>query len=107
MSAQQGPDMSSISSVALSGMNAAQFDLQASAQNLANLSTAGYRRQLVSSAASSDGGVSVASASAPGPGNALATDVLGLSQAKNDFAANLAVFRAGDQMLGTLIDLNS
>ena len=99
--------MSSISSVALSGMHAAQFDLQASAQNLANLGESGYRRQLVEAATSGDGGVTTASASAPEPGNALATDVLGLSQAKDDYAANLAVFRAGDQMLGALIDLNS
>ena len=39
--------MASISSIALSGMNAAQTQLQASAHNVANLSTEGFKRQEV------------------------------------------------------------
>ena len=37
----------SISAIALSGMNAAQTGLQVAAHNIANLNTAGFRRQQV------------------------------------------------------------
>ncbi len=88
-------------------MNAAESGVLASAQNIANLNTPGYQRQVAASATSADGGVSVQTATASAPGSSLDTDVLGLIQSKDDFAVNLAVFRSGDRMLGALLDLNS
>jgi flagellar hook protein FlgE len=86
-------------------MSVASVGLQASAHNIANLNTEGFRRlQLVQSAAPS-GGVSASLSQASGPGNAPETDVVGLLQAKNSFLLNLAVFRTGDRMMGSLIDV--
>jgi len=50
--------MASISSIALSGMNAAQVALNSSAHNVANMNTAQFRRQEVTQTAQTDGGVS-------------------------------------------------
>jgi flagellar hook protein FlgE len=96
--------MPSSSAIALSGMNAAQTRLQSSGHNLANLSTDRFRRQQVVQAAVPSGGVDTSLARAPQVGHAMETDVVGLLQAKNAFLANLAVFRTGDRMLGSLID---
>ncbi len=97
--------MTSISAVALSGMTAASAGLQASAHNLANLNTGGFRRQGVIQAADAPAGVSVAVSRAASPGNFMESDMVGLLQAKNAFMANLAVFRAQDRVLGSLLDV--
>jgi flagellar hook protein FlgE len=99
--------MSPLSAISLSGMNAAQTALDASAHNIANLSTAGFRRQQVVHAAAADGGVTTSLSQAPQQGNAIETDVVGQLVAKNQFLANLAVFRTSDQMLGALLDATS
>ncbi|TAF86451.1 MAG: hypothetical protein EAZ54_01605, partial [Curvibacter sp.] len=49
--------MNSISSIALSGLNAAQTSLNASAHNVANLATEGFKRQETVQSAQSGGGV--------------------------------------------------
>jgi len=49
--------MNSISSIALSGLNAAQTSLNASAHNVANLATEGFKRQETVQTAQSGGGV--------------------------------------------------
>jgi flagellar hook protein FlgE len=97
--------MLSASAIAVSGMSAAQTALQASAQNIANLDTAGFRRVQVRQTAAVDGGVDASLAQATGTGSSIETDVVGLLQAKNSFLANLAVFRAGDGMTGSLLDM--
>ena len=99
--------MLSTSAIALSGMNAAQTSLQASAHNIANLNTGGFRRQQVVQSSSSSGGVSVSLAQAQESGESMVTDVVGLLQAKNSFLANLSVFRTSDRMLGSLLDVVS
>jgi flagellar hook protein FlgE len=96
--------MSCVSAIALSGMNAAQSSLQASAQNIANLDTAGFRRQRVDRSALAGGGVATSIAQEPVPGDSEVADVVGLLQAKNAFLANLAVFRTADRMTGALLD---
>ena len=52
--------MASISSIAQSGMNAAQMTLNSSAHNIANMNTTGFRRQEVLQTSQADGGVSTA-----------------------------------------------
>jgi flagellar basal body rod protein FlgG len=96
--------MVSISSVALSGMNAAQTTLNASAHNISNLNTEGFRRQEVVQTPEANGGVSTTVTTARTPGSALETDVVTQLQAKNAFLANLAVFKTSDKMAGALLD---
>lgn len=90
--------------ISLSGMNAAQTHLQASAHNIANLATDGFRRQQATPASMPSGGVSVSLAPAAEPGSSLETDMVGLLEAKNAFLANLAVFKTSDRMVGSLLD---
>ncbi|MDE2397041.1 MAG: flagellar basal body rod protein [Burkholderiales bacterium] len=96
--------MSNLSAVSLSGMNAAQAALDASASNLANLSTPGYRRLQADPSTTAGGAVSTTLRQAPQSGNAPETDVVGQLVAKNAFLANLAVFKASDKMMGALLD---
>ena len=96
--------MSSITAIALSGMSAAQRSLQASAHNVANLQTAGFRRQQLVQADDLSAGVGTTLVRAPQPGHAAETDLVSQLQARNAFLANLAVFRASDQMAGSLLD---
>ena len=92
--------------IALSGMSAAQLNLQASAHNIANLGTEGFRReQVVQTEAVNRAGVEASPTRAAAPGNAIETDLVGLLQGKNAFLANLAVFRASDRMHGALLDI--
>ena len=94
--------MASISSIALSGMNAAQAQLQTSAHNIANMNTEGFTRQQTTLTAQAGGGVTASVASASTPGAALETDVVSQLQAKNAYLANLAVFKTQDKMAGAL-----
>jgi hypothetical protein len=98
------PPMHSTSSISLSGMNAAQTRLQGCAFNIANLGTATFRRQQVASSTAASGGVSAASRQAPQPGNAIEADLVETLEAKHAFLANLAVFKTGDRMTGSLLD---
>lgn len=97
--------MTSLSSIALSGMNAARAVLNSSAHNIANLNTPGFRRQEVHQNAQADGGVETALTTTTGiEGQSLEADVVAQLQAKNAFLANLAVFKASDKMAGALLD---
>lgn len=97
--------MMSIPSIALSGMNAAQVALSASAQNVASYSVPGYHRQVVTQTASPDGGVTASIGRSPEEGVSLEADLVGQLAAKNQFLANLAVFRTSQQMFGSLLDV--
>lgn len=96
--------MNSTTSIALSGLKAAQTQLGASAHNIANQATQGYKRQTVQVAVMPEGGVRAQVATAPKAGNRLEEDVVGQLQAKNGFMANLAVFKAQERMVGALLD---
>jgi flagellar hook protein FlgE len=85
-------------------MRAAQTAMGASAHNIANLATGEFRREQVSQAATSSGGVTTSLMQAREPGHAVESDMVGQLVAKNVFLANLAVFRSGDKMLGALLD---
>ncbi len=93
-----------MSAIAVSGMSAAQLRLQASAHNIANLSTDGFRRQQVQLSSNPLGGVRTSVAQVQRLGSSLEADVVAQLQAKNDFMASLAVFRASDRMTGSLLD---
>jgi flagellar hook protein FlgE len=99
--------MSSTSSIALSGMNAARLSLDAAANNIANAQTPGFRREQVRNTVQVDGGVSTAVSPSETQGPALEQDLVAQLQAKNAFLANLAVFRTSDQMAGALLKLKA
>ncbi|OYU45167.1 MAG: flagellar basal body rod protein [Burkholderiales bacterium PBB4] len=96
--------MANLSTIARSGMQAAQTQLQASAGNVANLSTPAYRRVEVQQIAQSGGGVQTETRRSGTEGAALEADVVNQLQAKNSFLANLAVFKASNQMAGVLLN---
>ena len=96
--------MISTTSMALSGMQAAQTQLGAAGHNIANQGTASFRRQTLQAQAAPTGGVQVSLARAGEPGTALEEDVVGLLQAKHAFLTNLAVFKTQDRMMGSLLD---
>jgi flagellar hook protein FlgE len=99
--------MSTLSAISLGGMNAAQTALDASAHNIANLSTTGFRREQVTQSAAVDGGVRASLTQATQEGNALEADLVGQLVAKNQFLANLAVFKTNDKLMGALLDATS
>lgn len=96
--------MSSIGSIALSGMNAAQTQLGVAAGNVANGQTEGYQRREVQQTQQADGGVSTQVVKSAQSGPALETDMVAQLQAKNAFLANLAVFKTSNAMTGALLD---
>ena len=99
--------MSSIFSIALSGMNAAQTTPNSSAHSVANMNTSGFRRQEVVQSAQASDGVSTSLTKASAAGASLETDVVAQLQAKNAFLASLAVFKTSDKMAGTLLNLKA
>lgn len=99
--------MTAISSIARSGMTAAQTQLNAAGHNIANVNTAGFQRQEVAQSAEPEGGVSATVMSSDSPGASLEADVVSQLQAKNAFLANLAVFKTQNQMAGALLNLRS
>jgi flagellar hook-associated protein FlgK len=99
--------MNSISSVSLSGMNAAQTALDAAASNVANASTPDYRRREVTNLQTAQGGVTAEVRSSDAAGPALETDLVAQLQAKNAFLANLAVFKSSNSVAGALLDLKA
>lgn len=96
--------MTSLSNIALSGMQAAQTRLDASAHNIANLDTPGFRREEVVQSQQPGGGVSASRERSEAPGPSLEADVVAQLQAKNAFLANLAVFKTGNALAGVLLN---
>lgn len=97
--------MQSTSSIALSGMNAAQTQLRASAHNVANLATAGFRRLEVSQSAQHGGGVTAETTRATVAQPALERDLVDQLKARHAFLANLAVFKTDNALAGELLDV--
>ncbi len=96
--------MALVSSISLSGMNAAQARLDTSAHNIANTETRAFKRQEVTQTEQREGGVTTALTQSSIEGAALETDMVAQLQAKNAFLANLQVFKTSNQMTGALLD---
>lgn len=99
--------MNAVSSIALSGLQAAQTRLGSSAHNIANALTPNFRRQVVLQQSVAEGGVATTIERAPVAGDALAEDLVALKLAQHLFTANLKVLRTQDRMLGTLLDVRA
>jgi flagellar hook-associated protein FlgK len=99
--------MSAVSSIALSGLQAALTRSSSAAHNIANAVSPHLRRQVVAQQTAPNGGVTATIERAPLAGDALAEDLVALKLAQHLFTANLKVLRTHDQMLGTLIDVQA
>ena len=94
--------ITSITGIALSGMNAQTNRLAAVANNVANADTPDYQRQNVSLVSTSDpAGVGTTVTSGP-EGVDLATEMLDLTEAAMSYKANAAVFEAGADLWDVL-----
>ncbi len=92
----------------LSGMKAAQTQLDVAGHNIANLGTQNFTRQEVVQSESANGGVSVSLASSTaGAGNNLEADIVEQLQSKSLYQANLSVLKANIDMMGTLVDIKA
>lgn len=108
------PTGTSASAAGLSGMRAAQRNLDTSAHNIANLQTPGFQRQTVEQTAQPGlGGVNTELRQRPtatvadtgGDGfDHLADDLVAQRMSLYSFSANLKTVETEDQMLGTLLD---
>ncbi|ALV07239.1 flagellar basal body protein [Roseateles depolymerans] len=92
-------------STVLSGISAANERLRASANNIANLNTEGYRRERVEAQTTDSGGVSTTVTKLPTPGQDLATDVVDQQAAAYTFIANLKVLQTQVRAEGALLDI--
>jgi flagellar hook-associated protein FlgK len=99
--------MNAVSSIALSGLQAALTRSSSAAHNIANAVTPNFRRQVVAQQTAPHGGVAATIERAPLAGDALAEDLVALKLAQHLFTANLKVLRTHDQMLGTLLDVQA
>lgn len=99
--------MSAISSIAISGMNAATTQLGVAAHNVANAVTPAFRRQQVVQHSQPGGGVSTQITRAAEPGSNLAADLVQQKVALYSFKANLRTVQVEHEMLGSLVDLKA
>src|SRR5437762_14030162 len=97
--------MNSVSSIAVSGMNAAMLRMDVAANNVANSQTDGYRRQVVAQQAQPDGGVLADVGQLQQPGENLAHDIVQQKIASFSLEPNLRSFQAGQSLLRSLLDL--
>ncbi len=100
--------MASISSIAQSGLQAAQARLDASAHNTANTNTPGVRRlRTEQSEVAGQGGVTSTVQREPQAGTALEQEVVDQMTATYAFKANLKTIQAEDRMMGALLDVRA
>jgi flagellar hook-associated protein FlgK len=92
------------SSIALSGMRAAELGLSTSAHNVANANTPSFRRQAVLQEEREGGGVNAGPTRLLVEGENLAEDLVMQKVAAYSFEANLRVIQTHDRMVGTLLD---
>lgn len=100
-----------LSAIGLSGLNAAQRQLDVTAHNVANAQTPGFQRQRVQQTARPDaGGVDTRTEREPGVAGEggdlghLAEDLVNGRMAFYSFAANLKTVTTAQDMRGTLLD---
>lgn len=101
--------MASISSIGSSGLQAAQLRLDASANNVANMNTPGYRREVVAQEEAPDSaGVRASVQREPqAEGVALEEEAVEQMSATYAFKANLQTIKTRDAMMGSLLDVKA
>lgn len=99
--------MGSISSIARSGLNAAQQRLDVAAHNIANMNTENFRALEVVQQTQEGGGVSTSVMQLPAAqpaGDTLSNDFVQQMVASYAFKANVLTIQTEQKMLGTVID---
>jgi flagellar hook protein FlgE len=99
--------MNTVSSIGLSGLNAARTRLDVASHNIANAQTPGFTRQTVTQQAQQSGGVEAEVTQAAVPGADLATDLVNQMAASYAFKANLKTIETEQRMMGSLLDLRA
>ena len=99
--------MSSISSIGLSGAQAASTRMDVAANNIANAQTEKFQRQVVNQQSQESGGVKVSVAQAQEIGPDLATDLVEQKMATYSYRANLRSIQTDQQMMGSLLDIKA
>ena len=101
--------MASLSSIGSSGLQAAQLRLDASAHNVANMNTPGYRRQAVAQQAVADsaGVRATVQRQQEADGVALEKEAVEQMSATYAFKANLQTIQTQDEMMGALLDVKA
>ena len=101
--------MSSLSYIGSSGLQAAQLRLDASANNVANMNTPNFRRQVVQQEATADSaGVRATVQREPqAEGVALEQEAVEQISATYAFKANLQTIKAQDEMMGSLLNVKA
>jgi len=99
--------MASISSIGSSGLQAAQLRLDASANNVANMNTPSYRRQVVQQEAAADSAGVRATVQRQQEAEAVALEKEAVEQmsATYAFKANLQTIKTQDDMMGSLLNI--
>lgn len=97
--------MSTIGSIASSGLRAAQLQMDTAAHNVANADTPGFQRQTVAlQDQAEDGGVGASVGRAAQAGSDLESDAVDQVASTYSFAANLQMLRTEERMMGALLD---
>ena len=96
-----------VSSIALSGVQAASTRLDAAANNIANSQTPGFRRDQVAQQTQESEGVLTVVGKAQEVGADLAADLVEQMQATYAFRANLRTIEAEQRMTGSLLDIQA
>ncbi len=100
--------MTAALSIASTGLQAAQLRLNASAHNVANLHTPGFKAHTVQlQAVAPSAGVQAHAAQAAQPGVALVAEGVAQMAATYAFKANVLVLRTADEMAGALLDVRA
>ena len=99
--------MNTISSIAVSGVNAASSRLDAAAHNIANAQTPDFKRQVVHQASQETVGVVTSVGKSDEIGADLAADLVEQMSASYAYKANLRTIQTQDQMLGSLLDVKA
>ena len=101
--------MASISSIGSSGLQAAQLRLDASANNVANMNTPNYRRQVVQQETVADSAGVRATVQREQEAKSVAMEKEAVDQmsATYAFKANLQAIKAQDAMMGSLLDVKA
>jgi flagellar hook protein FlgE len=90
--------------IALSGMQAAQTQINIAANNIANINSPGFKAQRANTVSAPSGGVEVTGTSNISTDD-LATQMTNLQQAKFTYDANAEVVKVQSQMYGSLLDI--
>lgn len=96
-----------VTSIALSGVQAASTRLDAAANNIANSQTPGFRRDLVAQQTQEQEGVLTVVGKAQEVGVSLAAELVEQMQATYAYRANLRTIEADKHLSGSLLDIRA